>query len=273
MNDQVKDATPVVYTDIITNPQTANLPATQESENSLMNLIAEMARGGKIDIVEKLIGMKNSQDDREAKLAFARDYAPMKAELPMIIKNKINSHTKSGYADLANINEVVDPILGKYGFATSTKIISQDSTTVTACAELIHRAGHRESMELTMPLDTTGGNAKSGPQSIVSTISYLKRAAKCALLDIAAGDDNDGNAPESDARAGFITIEQAAEIDKRLRDLGGDRKVFLQCLGADKVEEIPAVNHKKAIANLNGKEQRLKEEKAKAKLPEAPGAA
>jgi hypothetical protein len=243
-------------------PAVQTLPSTRE-EPTMMGLIAEMARDGKIDIVEKLIGMKNSEADRESKLAFARDYAPMKAELPKIIKNKKNEHTKSGYADLANINEVVDPILGKYGFATSTKVIAQTATSVTVKAELIHKGGHREEMELTMPLDTSGGNAKSAPQSIVSSISYCKRAAKCALLDIAAGDeDTDGNPPPPAPQ--FISIEQAADIDTRLRAIGADALPrFLKWAKIAAVTELTVRNYPAAIKAIVASEA----DAAKTKVP------
>lgn len=248
MTDQHPDLAPY-------KPAEQNVPSiTHESEPTMMGLIAEMAREGKIDIVEKLIGMKNAEADREARLAFVKDYAPMKAKLPKIVKNKKNDHTKSGYADLANINEVVDPVLGEYGFATSTKVIAQTATSVTVRAELIHKGGHREEMELTMPLDTTGGNAKSAPQSIVSTISYCKRAAKCAILDIAAGDeDTDGNPTPTQPQ--FITIEQAADIDQRLRALDKDAiGRFLKWAKIESITDLPAKNYTAAIKGIAASE-------------------
>lgn len=245
--------------------EVATIPSQSNEVSSVMNVIAEAAKDPTYDVakLKELIALKNDMQDREAKIAFGRDYAPMKAELPLIVKNKRNDHTKSGYADLANINEVVDPILGKHGFATSTKIIEQTATHITARAELIHKAGHREEMTLTMPLDTTGGGAKNGVQSIASTITYLKRVAKCALLDIAAGDDDtDGNTISP-----FITIEQAVDIDNQLRELGGNIEVFLQHLEAKNVLEILAKNYKRAMSALADKRRKLKNEQTAKAAP------
>lgn len=240
--------------------QVAVLEAPQT--NSIMNIIAEAAKDPAYDVskLEKLIALKNDMDNRYAKLAFMRDYAPMKAELPKIAKNKINSHTNSRYADLSQVNEIVDPILGKYGFATSQKVVGQTVDTITILAELMHREGHTDSMNITFPIDNkgSGGNVnKTVIQGMASTISYLKRVAKCTILDIAAGDDRDGNAAPKEAET--ITTEQAVDIDLRTRALGPSyHKRFLEWLGAETAAEIQQRDYKKALTGLEKAEKEAK---------------
>ncbi|CAB4139869.1 Essential recombination function protein [uncultured Caudovirales phage] len=158
--------------------------------------ILEAAHRGNSAVLKELIEMKNAERDRVAKLAFSKAFVEMKPNLPLVIKSHKNQHTNSSYAKLEDINAAVDPVLGKHNFATKHKIIAQTNTSVTVRVELLHSHGHSEYSDLTMPLDgvgTKGNSNKTDIQAISSTVSYLRRVALCALLNISTGDDIDGN--------------------------------------------------------------------------------
>lgn len=149
----------------------------------------------KVQMIEKLLDLKERQDAHLAEKAFAEDFARMKPSLPRVIKSHDNNQTRSKYAKLEDISGVVDPVIGEFGFSTRFKT-SQDEKTVTAICILQHRDGHKEETPITLPLDDSGiagTKNKTAVHAIASSIMYAKRLAKCAALDISTGDD-DGNA-------------------------------------------------------------------------------
>lgn len=212
-------------------PTQSQIPTITGAE-SVMNLIAEAAMNPEMDIakLEKLMDLQQRLLDRDAKAAFDADFVKMKPELPVIARRKNNDQTKKKYAPLEDINREIDPILSRYGFGTGTRIIKQDTESVTVEATLRHRAGHYVSNEITMPLDRTGiaGSVnKTMVHAIASTVTYCKRVAICALLNISTGDDKDGN-NEREERLSYITTEQAIEIDAGIKEAGIDRVKFFE---------------------------------------------
>jgi hypothetical protein len=220
--------------------QTEQLPV-QSEQATLMNLIAKMASDPQADVpkLERLIELRNAEMARQAKAAYDADFVIMKPFLPLVIRTHDNSQTKSKYAKIEDVNQAVDPILSRYGFATTSKVLSQTADSVTMRLEVRHREGHAESMELTMPIDDKGAQGtvnKTKIHAISSTITYIKRVGFCALLNISTGDDKDGNHETS-----FISMEQAAELDARLRAIS-DKALpnFLKWAKVEKLLDIPA---------------------------------
>lgn len=206
---------------IVSVPERNNVPVVNEAQ-AMLNMIAEAAVNPQVDIVklEKLMELQERYLNREAATAYARDYALMRSELPKVIRNTWNEQTKKNYAELGDINEQIDPILSKYGFGSSTKIVSQTATHITVRAILLHKGGHSDSNDITMPLDDAGMNGtknKTTVQAIASSTMYARRVATCALLNISTGDDKDGNAnnnPEVDD-----ALKKAVEACKTLPEL------------------------------------------------------
>lgn len=216
-----------------------------------------------VDKLKALFELRNSDQDRHAKREYNAAFAAMKPHLPLVIRLHDNTQTKSKYAKIEDINKVIDPILAEYGFATSMKVISQTDTTVTGRVELIHKGGHMEYTDITMPIDDRGiaGTVnKTKPHAISATIMYIRRVGECALLNISTGNDTDGNQPSD-----YITIEQAADIDTRARVLG--EKGHANLLAHHKVKmatEIPANQYKKVLASLTTMEAAFADRKTKA---------
>lgn len=237
----------------------APVPGTQLAHNddvNIMSVIANFASDPNFDVVklEKLMDLNERMLNRSAKQAFAAAYVSMKPNLPTIVRTKENTHTKKKYAPLEDINEQVDPILQEHGFGTSTKIIAQTPDSVTVKAELWHSGGHIEETTIVVPLDNCGAKGeinKTQMQATASSVTYAKRIALCALLNISTGDDKDGNT-ESE----FLEHEKAAEIDLLIIKAGADKNAFLKYMNAPKVQEILAKDYDKAKGMLNEKLKR-----------------
>lgn len=171
----------------------SNQQAVSSENTALMAMIERVCLSPDADIakLEKMLDMQERILDRNAKQAFSADFAAMQRELPRIAENG-QGHNNAKYALLEDINDSVRPVLYKYGFGVSFSIDQNDSK-VTVKAKLSHKLGHYEETCLSLPLDTSGN--KNAVQAAGSTISYGKRYAICALLNISTGDDVDGDNP------------------------------------------------------------------------------
>ena len=162
-----------------------------------------------------MLDMQERVLDRNARQAFTADLASMQIELPRIAENG-KGHNSAKYALLEDINDAVRPVLNKFGFAV-TFSIDQTDRNVTVVARLSHKMGFSEETRLSLPLDTSGN--KNPVQAAGSTISYGKRYAICALLNISTGEDCDGGLPVQNQQRSIakslITEERlTAAIDK-----------------------------------------------------------
>lgn len=238
--------------------------ALTESQ-SMVSTIAQAAIDPNVDVakLEKLMDLQERFLNREAATAFAADYVLMKPHLPAVLKTRNNTQTKSKYAKLEDVNKVVDPVLAEFGFGTQTKVKEQTDRGVTVTAILTHKAGHKEETTVFIPLDDcgiAGTKNKTGPHAVSSSITYGKRIAICALLNISTDDDTDGNRQETGLDEP-ISMEQAVAIDILIKETNADKSKFLEFVGAETVPAITNRNHKKALNMLTEKKRRMDEDK------------
>ena len=234
-----------------------------QSQSSSMSAILDLAKDPSMDVakLKALVEMQQDILDRQAKNAFAVDFVRMKPHLKKIENKHLNSQTKSKYAKLEDINREVDPILEQFGFSSMTPVRRQDENTVTVAAILLHKDGHQEETELTLPLDKAGIQGtvnKTGPHAIASSIKYCRRIALCAILNLSTGDgvDKDGNG-ERDTKV--VTTEQAVEIDTRARAISIDyHQRLMTWLGVENAKEIAETDYKKALASITKAESEKK---------------
>lgn len=144
-----------------------------------------------IEKIEKMLDLQERILNRNAHQAFTADLAAMQIELPLIAKNG-KGHNSAKYALLEDINQAIRPALQKYGFAVTFRI-AQREKEVSITAVLSHKLGHSDETVITLPLDLSG--SKNATQAVGSTVSYGKRYAIGALLNISTGDDNDAATP------------------------------------------------------------------------------
>jgi hypothetical protein len=113
----------------------------------------------------------------------------VQAEAPTLPKDKINPHFRSSYTPLDTIVERIGPILNKHGLVWLTMPCRDDSGEPALKYRLAH-AGTGEVIEDTMPLLLS----KADAQGMGSAITYARRYSLCAVLNLVADDDDDGNA-------------------------------------------------------------------------------
>lgn len=215
---------------------------------ALMATITRAAADPNVDIekMERLMEMYERFQKRQAAAAFAADLAEMQDELP-IVAERGDAAGRYKYALWEDINAAIKPVLKKHGFALSFRTDFSDGISVTGV--LTHKDGHREETTIKLPADPSGN--KNAVQAVASSVSYGKRYAAGALLNLTShAEDDDAYAAGGgyDATAWYDAIAAAV-------DMAG-----LNALAAElKTAQIP----KDALRNIRAKwAARAKELKA-----------
>lgn len=189
------------------------MPALQSESATILSVIQRAAADPTCDIekMERLMAMHEKMQDRSAQAEFNKAMAEMQCDIPSIAERG-KGHGTIKYATLEDINDVMKPIMQRYGFALSFKVVHA-AGGVSVTGILMHRSGHREETTMLLPSDTSG--SKNAVQAVGSSTSYGKRYVMCALLNITTrGEDDDGLAAVPVAK---VTAQQAASIDAVLK--------------------------------------------------------
>lgn len=171
--------------------------ARPQADTSLLAVISRAAADPSCDIdkMERLMAMHERMQARDAEAEFNASMAAMQSDIPSIAERgaiTVNNQVRSNYATFEDINDVIKPIMQAHGFAITFKVENvHGGMNVTGI--LMHRAGHRESTSMFIPLDTSG--SKNAVQAVGSSTSYGKRYVMSALLNLTTrGEDDDGHA-------------------------------------------------------------------------------
>jgi hypothetical protein len=123
--------------------------------------------------------MKTSESILEISAALIQAHAEMKE----VKKNAENPFTKSEYADLKAVLEVIRPILSAHGLAL-VQFPSFRDGCVYLVSRLIHSSGQWFEEE------ASAGALAPDPQKAGSAITYLRRYSAMAICGIASEDDD-----------------------------------------------------------------------------------
>lgn len=243
-----------------------NLPAVSSENNAMLSMIERVCLDQNADIskLEKMLDMQERILNRNAEQAFASDFAAMQSELPRIARNgKIEIKDKTSgrvtqstpFAKLEDINDAIKPIMQKYGFGVSFSI-DQSNALITVTAKLLHRLGHSEKTSISLPLDNSG--SKNSVQANGSSVSYGKRYAICALLNISTGDDVDGNIPQAEPQQKTVGEDEIKHLLNAAVVAGVDEAYICKKAQVNNLSEIllvryaSAMNHLKRLAEKGG---------------------
>ena len=124
------------------------------------------------------------QSETIGKLAEA--LAAAQGEMPAIPRDKENPYFKSKYADLASIVEKIKPVLSKHGLAI-VQLPGFNEGTEILTTTVMHASGEWVSEQMPLIL------SKRDAQGMGSAITYARRYALSAAINIVTDDDDDGN--------------------------------------------------------------------------------
>jgi hypothetical protein len=230
-------------TSIATQADTA--PALSQ-QDAFVTMLERVIRDDSVDLsrVQALLDVQERVRKEKAATAYAEALAEMQPQLPRVIRSRENSHTKAKYAPLEDINQAITPALQKYGFSVFFTV-DQGEKTVSVTAALRHSQGHTEKATITLPIDTQG--AKSPAQQIGSTVTYGKRYALCAILNISTG-DTDGNPPEP--LEPEITTEQRNELKRLVDNANPNAQEWFEKTYRNNVYAVPSKHFENVMAAM-----------------------
>ena len=149
------------------------------------------------------------------------------ADMPIIGFDAQNPHFRNRYATLAHILATVRPVLASHSLAL-TQLGTANGGLVTIIA---HTSGQWIAGELPIIAE------KVGPQPFGSAMSYARRYGVCAILGVAAEEDDDGESATQ--RQPFVVKTPVPEKPLAPQKTIGDEKVKqIWKLAAVRVKEL-----------------------------------
>jgi hypothetical protein len=174
--------------------------------------------------------------------------ALIQCEFPPIVKTKTNPHFKSKYADLESVNDAIKPILAKNGLCIVQVTAVNETGRTMLCTTLYHESGEcLESWVLLPDLND--------PQKVGSALTYYRRYAICAMLNLSAEDD-DAQAAKQQLRKDEL-LRQAKELGEVLSLTAQERlDIILQEFGKDSVSKMSIDELEILVAYLQDKAEK-----------------
>lgn len=221
---------------------------------TILQVIQRAAADPQCDIekMERLMAMHERMQARNAEAEFSAAMAEMQCEIPSIAERG-KGHGTIRYATLEDINDVMKPIMQRYGFAISFKV-EHHPGGINVTGILMHRAGHREQTTMLLPSDTSG--SKNAVQAVASSVSYGKRYVMCAMLNITTrGEDDDGYAAAPQAT---VTAPQATQLSALLAKCSEKAKTAFEAMHGTP-ESVAKAEFDRVLAALTKSAAKAKE--------------
>lgn len=175
--------------------------------------------------------------------SLAAALAAFQGDTPTLPKDGLNPHFKSRFTPLDTIVETVRPLLAKHGLAWAALPGYDEQTGHPVLEYLLIHAGTGEELQGRMPLLLQ----KQDPQGLGSALTYARRYALSAVLNLVADEDDDGNTASRPAQRqqpaatnGGITEAAAKHLGQLIRDAGKDGEWVRLQLAALGVDDVPA---------------------------------
>ena len=178
--------------------QAVQVAAPVAGEDAWLSMIERAARDPSVDVskMERMFEMRERVMKTSAEQAFNASFVAVRAAVGPVIKNRSNDQTRSKYADLFAIADVLDPIMTDNGFAATFGTADcplEHHYRITGT--LLHAQGHSKEYHVDVPVDGAGIKGqtnKTATHAFGSTMTYGRRYLKVAMFDISIT-DNDGN--------------------------------------------------------------------------------
>ena len=224
---------------------TPNLP--QRGESTPMQLI-DMAVSKNADPaqLEKLMDLHERWERSQAAKAFSHALMQFQSKCPIIHKSRevsFNGKKQYNFAGLDDIMRAITPILHECGLSVSYSTEVKEGQMLVKCK--ITCGIHSEVSEVQMPIPADA--RVNDTQKMAMALSYAKRYALCAALNIVtSNEDDDAVCLES-----TITEEQAATLKDMLEQLAPERHAgFMEYMKVSRLIDIPAKQYATAHTQL-----------------------
>ena len=232
------------------------LAARSDAVPSVASMLQAVIQGGvsneNVAALEKLVGLYERMQDRDAEKDFNRSFAALQGDLPVIVAKTVIQN-RGKYERFEDVMHAVGPVLGKHGFAVSFSMDAKDGRVIVTC-HLKHSGGHSESNAFAVRV----GKADTETQADCKAATTAKRNALLQALNIVIRQDamqsEDDATLEGDPDA-VVTKEQAEELEHRCQMTNSKIPTFLKLAGAESFARIPARNYDLLDRMLGEKER------------------
>lgn len=187
--------------------------------DSLIAIAVE--RGDGIEVLTKLMDLKDRVRAQTSLEAFNAAFAAFKAENVQVLRNKLISDGPlkgKKHAELADVCDAATEALAKHGLSVSFRPVLDERDWIKIACKVRHAAGHSEETEFGGPIDV--GPGRNAIQARKSSVTYLERITMLLALGLAerdADDDGAGGAtvsgPETALMHRLIAEAQATATD------------------------------------------------------------
>lgn len=213
-----------------------------------------------IDKMERLMGMYERMQMRNAEQAFAQAMNRAQTEMRPISTDSANSSTKSKYASYGALDKAMRPIYTTAGFALSFDTADCPlELHVRVVCYVMHTSGHSKRYQADIPCDgkgARGNDVMTRTHANGSAFSYGMRYLLKLIFNIAVGDDDDGNAAGghgtgSNATPGSIAPDQVQHINDLIKRNNANINKFCVHFQIEAVPDLPAKKFSMAVEMLN----------------------
>lgn len=210
-----------------------------------------------VETMERLFALQREARADAAKERFHEAFHKLQSEMTPVRKAARNKQTNSMYAKAEHIDEMLQPLLTKFGFSTSGSAVPCDVPDTVRFRLIVRHSGHAEEHFMDAPIDNVGmkgSPTKTRLHGTGSAETYALRRLKCSVFDVHLVDDDDGNAAGGiGPGAEPITAEQATELNELADELGADKIAFCRYLKIDAIPQLPAGRFREAKQALERK--------------------
>lgn len=174
--------------------------------------------------------MRHSESINEIAAALAKAQGGMKSA----VKDSLNPHFKSKYADMSSVKDAIGDTLVKVGIAVIQAHDILENGTLVLRTRLIHTSG--QWLESTYPVRPV----KDDPQGLSAATTYARRVTLSSILSIVSDVDDDGETASG----------RGAQNQQQQEDTGlAAAKAFVR----RSIKEIGALTSEKALADWKAK--------------------
>lgn len=235
---------------VVTTPTEITAPAP-----NVAAMLDAVIKGGvsneNVAALEKLVGLYERMQDRDAEKSFNVAFVALQVDLPTIVASSIIPN-RGKYEKFEDVMRQVGPLLQKHGFSVSFSMDFKENRILETC-HLAHVGGHSRSNSFAV----RSGKADSETQADCKAATTAKRNALLNALNIVIRQDclNEENdaAIEGDPNA-KISAQQADQLEHRVAMTNSDKAAFLKYAGADKFSNILASKYDALDTSLKRKE-------------------
>lgn len=194
-----------------TRRETPLIAASVEADNMIRLAISEKLD---VDKLERLIAMRDRENERRARGEFFRALTELQAVMPAIPKRRAVTRQGGGllykFANLDDITEALRPLEKAHGFAHRFEFAPSDAGCGVTCV-VTHSAGHSERTTVTVP-PTKGQNTNAAQDNGIQMAYGMRYALLGAYGITTADEDTDGRTGPTAPKGDPLTLADGKEL-------------------------------------------------------------